>query len=181
VEIRLRRGSEGDAAILAEFAARTFGETFAAANRPEDMAAYLPQAYGVALQRRELLDPAIDTLLVEIDGTLAAYAQLRWHDAPACVSGASPAEVWRFYVDARWHGRGIARRLMEAVHETASARGARTLWLGVWERNPRAISFYAGCGFRDVGAQDFYVGADRQTDRIMTVAVRDAYAERNRD
>jgi diamine N-acetyltransferase len=65
---------------------------------------------------------------------------------------------------------------MQAVHDAARSRGARTLWLGVWEHNPRAISFYVKCGFRDIGSQDFWVGADRQTDRVMAMAVRDAYA-----
>lgn len=179
-DVRLRRGAEGDAKRLADFAARTFTETFAAANRSEDMAAHVALAYSVAQQRRELTDPAIETLLFEIDGSLVAYAQLRSHAAPPCVSGASPVEVWRFYVDGAWHGRGIAQRLMEAVHDAARALGARTLWLGVWEHNARAISFYSKCGFRDVGAQDFWVGADRQTDRIMTMAVRGAFAEPDR-
>lgn len=180
MNIRVRRGTEDDAAALAEFAARTFAETFAADNRPEDMEAYLPRAYGVEQQRRELSDPAIATLLLDIDGALAAYAQLRWHQPPVCVTGASPVEVWRFYVDGRWHGRGVAQRLMHEVHVAARAGRSDTLWLGVWERNPRAISFYAKCGFHDVGSQDFFVGADRQTDRIMAADVQAAYAPPDR-
>ena len=45
--------------------------------------------------------------------------------------------------------------------------GADALWLGVWERNPRAIAFYGKVGFVDVGSHLFVVGADAQTDRIM--------------
>jgi diamine N-acetyltransferase len=56
---------------------------------------------------------------------------------------------------------------MRAVEDTARQAGARTLWLGVWERNPRAIAFYAKCGFTDVGEQAFMVGSDRQRDRVM--------------
>ena len=60
---------------------------------------------------------------------------------------------------------------MDAAVEAAAARGARTLWLGVWERNARAIAFYAKCGFADVGAQPFTLGADVQTDRVMALAL----------
>jgi ribosomal protein S18 acetylase RimI-like enzyme len=56
---------------------------------------------------------------------------------------------------------------MHAVDAEARARGAQTLWLGVWERNHRAQRFYAKHGFVDVGSHDFLVGKDRQTDRIM--------------
>ena len=41
------------------------------------------------------------------------------------------------------------------------------LWLGVWERNPRAQAFYRKSGFADVGSQVFLVGTDAQTDRVM--------------
>lgn len=164
----IRRGEPRDAQVLAEFAARTFSDTFASANRPEDMAAYLPSAYGVSQQASELANPEIVTLLVEHEtGALAAYAMLRRSAAPESVTGAAPMEVWRFYVDRPWHGFGLAQRLMNAVHATARDLGAQTLWLGVWEKNERAIAFYTKCGFRDVGSHDFFVGADKQTDRIM--------------
>jgi hypothetical protein len=41
--IRIRQGTPADAADLAGFAARTFEETCGAANRAEDMAAYLAE------------------------------------------------------------------------------------------------------------------------------------------
>lgn len=56
---------------------------------------------------------------------------------------------------------------METVLDAARELGGRTLWLGVWERNPRAMAFYRKCGFRDAGSHQFVVGTDSQTDRIM--------------
>jgi ribosomal protein S18 acetylase RimI-like enzyme len=76
-------------------------------------------------------------------------------------------EIVRFYVDRAWRGTGLAAALMDAAAEEARGRGARSLWLGVWERNPRAIRFYEKCGFRDVGSQDFVLGSDVQRDRVM--------------
>ena len=57
---------------------------------------------------------------------------------------------------------------MSQVIDAARRDGAITLWLGVWERNPRAIAFYRKAGYVDVGAQVFVLGTDPQTDRIMT-------------
>ena len=56
---------------------------------------------------------------------------------------------------------------MDAVLEAARARGAEILWLGVWERNPRAAAFYRKYGFERIGEQTFILGADRQTDWIF--------------
>jgi GNAT superfamily N-acetyltransferase len=58
-------------------------------------------------------------------------------------------ELWRFYLDQQWHGRGTAQRLISRVDEEALQAGARTLWLAVWERNGRAQAFYRECGFVD--------------------------------
>jgi diamine N-acetyltransferase len=164
--IEIRRATTSDAAALAELAARTFADTFAAKNRPEDIEAYLVKTYGEALQRREIEDPSVVTLLVEDGGMLVAFAQLRRSD-----SEHGQVELARFYVHREHHGRGIAQRLMDASVDAARELGGATLWLGVWEHNPRAIRFYEKCGFRDVGSQPFLVGSDLQTDRVMTFVI----------
>lgn len=164
---RIRRGTVSDAAALAAFAARTFIETFGADNDPSDLAAHNAEQYGVPQQTAELADPTWVTLLAEQDGAIAGFAQLRTKKPPPCVTGDAPVEIHRFYVDRPHHGTGLAQQLMAAARATAVEMGGRTLWLGVWERNPRAIAYYAKSGLRDVGSADFFVGPDRQTDRIM--------------
>ncbi|HJT98951.1 MAG TPA: GNAT family N-acetyltransferase [Rhodanobacteraceae bacterium] len=171
-QITIRRGGAADAAALAVFASRTFVDTFGPHNTPEDLRSHLASAFGVEQQTRELVDPDTVTLLAEAGGALLAYAQLRRKALPACVTQERPVELHRFYVDRRAHGRGVAQRLMATVRETAASHfGAKHLWLGVWEHNPRAIAFYAKCGFADVGSHDFFVGADRQRDRILVLSL----------
>jgi ribosomal protein S18 acetylase RimI-like enzyme len=167
--ITIRTATHTDAAALARFGARTFRETFEPDNRPEDVTAYVEAAYSEERQRAELDDPARATLMAESSVGLAAYAQIRVSDPPDCVSGPAPIELLRFYVDRPWHGRGIAHTLMAAVVTAATERGARTLWLGVWEHNARAIAFYRKHRFRDVGSHEFVLGTDHQTDRIMVL------------
>ena len=135
------------------------------------MAEHLATSYGEPQQRRELSDPGCITLLAEPEGELAGYAQVRRHEPPSCVTGPAPVELARFYVDRSWHGRGLAQRLMIAVAEAATELGGRTLWLGVWEHNPRAIAFYTKSGFSDTGSTTFCVGPDPQTDRVLVVEV----------
>jgi hypothetical protein len=95
MSVVIRAGVATDASALAELAARTFRETFAADNRPEDIALHAAHAYGTSRQERELVDPDIATLLVEVDGQLAGYGQLRSSLPPACVTGEEPVELWR--------------------------------------------------------------------------------------
>jgi diamine N-acetyltransferase len=166
-EIRIRPARSADAAMLAELGARTFQDAFGAYNRPEDMTLYLGRVYGVPQQTAELADPQILTLVAEVEGQPAGFAQLRSGRPPDCVPGPAPMEIWRFYVDRPWHGKRVAQALMSAVRQQALARGGRTLWLAVWERNERAKGFYRRCGLLDVGSQSFILGKDHQTDLVM--------------
>jgi diamine N-acetyltransferase len=165
----LRLATPDDAAPLAAFAEQAFREAFGPDNRAEDMDAYCAIAYALHRQRYELVDPARVTLLAEHDGQLAGYAQLLDGPAPACVLGPAPIELLRFYVGRPWQGRGLARALMAEAIGAAERRQARTLYLGVWERNRRAIAFYTKEGFRDVGSRPFVLGTDEQTDRVMAL------------
>jgi GNAT superfamily N-acetyltransferase len=169
--VQIRRGVPDDAPALAAFAERTFVETFSADNDPRDMAAYVERTYGVAQQGAELADPGVTTLLAHRDGRLVGFAQIRRHMPPPCISDATAIELRRFYVDRPVQGTGLAQLLIAAVFDAAREVGARHVWLGVWERNSRAIAFYRKCGFADVGSQPFVLGADHQTDRVMVVRV----------
>ena len=166
----VRRATPADAASLAAFARAAFVDTFADDNTPEDMAAYIGGAFGEAQQRAELMDPACVTLLVERDGELAGYAML--HDGvvpsgPTTVVLSNAIEIARLYSGRRWIGTGIGATLMQHCLDLAAGRERDWIWLGVWERNARAIAFYARWGFGDVGSQSFQLGTDRQTDRVM--------------
>lgn len=159
----IRFATPADAAALAELGERTFRDAFAKDNRPDDLELYVKKTYGEAQQRRELEDPAKTAIVVEENGALIAFAQL--------VREEGRIEIARFYVDRHHHGSGIARDLMQYVLDTARELGAREVWLGVWERNPRAIRFYEKCGFVDVGSHPFLVGTDLQTDRLMSLVI----------
>jgi ribosomal protein S18 acetylase RimI-like enzyme len=170
-EFTIRTAAAVDAERLAELAVRTFRDTYAEHNRPENMARYLAAHFGPQLQSVELADQQMATVVAEAGPQLIGYAQLRRGDPPECVPGTDRLELSRFYVDRPWHGRGVAQALMTATVREAADRRAQTLWLGVWERNSRGIAFYRKCGFADVGTQTFMLGSDRQNDQVMALTL----------
>jgi ribosomal protein S18 acetylase RimI-like enzyme len=163
----IRRAGEQDAVDLASFAARTFREAFEADNNPNDFALFMATTYSPELQRAEILNSDVDTLLAIERDTLIGFVQIRIGNPPSCVTHSAPVELQRMYVDRTWHGKGVADQLMTASKESARARGGKHLWLGVWERNTRAQSFYRRCGFEKVGTHFFVVGNDPQIDHVM--------------
>ncbi len=173
----IRNATAADAEALSAFAAKVFRDTFAPDNDPMDMDAYLSDAFTPEKQAEEIADGSCVCLIAEVGETLAGYALLRI-EAPdqGDPSVARSVELQRFYVDHAWHGRGVAPALMTACIDTARARAGATMWLGVWERNARAIRFYQKHGFVDIGSKEFRLGTDLQTDRVMSRSVRETDA-----
>ena len=169
----VRPATLADAPALSHLATSTFRDAFAHENTPEDMARYVAEAFTPERQAAEITDPTGIVLVAEsrdgddADAQLVGYVHLVSGPAPAAVQGPAPLELKRLYVGRAWHGQGVAQSLMNAAIDAARARGARTLWLGVWERNPRAVAFYAKYGFARVGEHTFVLGDDAQTDWLL--------------
>lgn len=163
----IRRAQRRDATQLSAIAEETFRDTFAAVNTPEDMDLHCRTRYGEAIQAKEIANPNMITLLCEHGGRLVGFAQLRWGKAPSCVVADAPGEIQRLYVVSDFHGKGVAHDLMDACMDEMTSHRSDVVWLGVWERNPKAIAFYRKFGFLEVGEHLFSLGSDPQRDIVM--------------
>jgi ribosomal protein S18 acetylase RimI-like enzyme len=56
---------------------------------------------------------------------------------------------------------------MHECVKIARQKGRRVIWLGVWERNTRAIEFYTKWGFKKFSEHIFMLGDEQQTDWLM--------------
>lgn len=161
---QVRPARSTDAEPLAAFAERVFVETFGPANTPENMRAYVEDAFTPQRLEDEITGAGSHVIVAERDGEIIGYARLCEHDGGGLRAG---IELVRLYVDSAHHGAGVADALMDACITEARARGHSSMWLGVWEHNPRAQRFYARRGLERVGEHEFMLGDDRQTDWIM--------------
>ena len=165
--LHIRRAGFADAEALVELASRIYVETFATFNTAENMHAYISSAFTLPQLRAELTEPRAAFYVAELNGTFAGYAKLLTSPPPECVTGPSPIELVRLYVDRPWQGTGVAGKLLERCIVDAKQQGCRTMYLGVWEHNQRAIAFYQKWGFARVGEHIFQMGDDPQTDWWM--------------
>ncbi|WP_162051595.1 GNAT family N-acetyltransferase [Pontibacter pamirensis] len=162
-----RAGTHEDAALLADLGWRTFEESFAAHNKPEDMSAFRPTMYSPELQAAELADPTTDFILVEVAGEAIAYLKLNKGPAPEAIQAERPLQINRLYITSAWTGRGLGDQLMQLSLEKALQQNHDVVWLTVWEHNERAKRFYLKYGFREVGELEFILGQDVQRDLYM--------------
>lgn len=169
INLKIRRGTVGDAETLAPLAVKIFNDAFAAnpLNKQEDMHAYIAEAFSLEQTRRELSDANTIFFIAEADAQMIGYAKLQEHSTEDCVSDTRPIELSRLYVLKDFHGQGIAGKLMDECFDIAERKNYQTMWLGVWEHNLRAQKFYEKLGFVKVGSHVFQLGNDAQIDWVM--------------
>lgn len=165
--MNIRYGTTGDARMLAELGAKAFYDTFAKDNIPENMETYLQRSFSSEIQLNELSQPDVIFLIAEIEGNPVGYAQLILGSHDEAIQRIHPLEIRRIYASQAYLGKGVGKELMQATIHEARQRGCDRIWLGVWEKNQRAIDFYKKWGFRKVGTHVFSVGEDPQNDFVM--------------
>jgi ribosomal protein S18 acetylase RimI-like enzyme len=142
-------------------------DSFGHSNPPEDIDEYIATHFSIAQIATELQDPAATYLLLFEDEVAIGYAKVLAGEAPPTIRGPAPVELVRIYLEQDVTGKGHGAKLLQACLDTIGRKGFETIWLGVWERNDRAIRFYEKWGFRRVGELTFVLGSQRQTDFVM--------------
>ncbi|HEX6914947.1 MAG TPA: GNAT family N-acetyltransferase [Chitinophagaceae bacterium] len=162
----IREATVADAEMVADFSRVTFLETFAAGNSREDMDKFMNEQFTREKLIAEVGAPGNTFLLCFYNDQLAGYARLRDHSNRAL--GNEPAmEIARIYAAGEMIGKGVGKSLMQACCDYATAQKKTVIWLGVWEKNSRAIEFYKKWGFEKFGEHDFLLGNDVQRDWLM--------------
>jgi len=169
LRISIAKANLATATRLAALGRQTFTETFAASNTPDNLAAYLAEAYGPDIQLAQLQDPDCTCLLADMQGQTVGYALVQENSTLGLPEGAPAArqlEIKQLYVVEDWIGTGLGKALMRRALDIAQASQATAVVLGVWEHNTRAQAFYQRFGFREVGEVAFKLGEDVQRDLI---------------
>jgi len=165
--IRIRQCSDDDVAVLAQLGALTFRDTFESSNTPENMKLYLETTFTVDKVREELKERGTLFFLAEEDHVPVGFAKVRDSHTPSELSGSRSLEIERIYATRNYIGKGLGQMLMRTCLAYAEQNDYETVWLGVWEYNDRAISFYNKWGFETFGQHVFMLGDDPQIDLLM--------------
>lgn len=175
----LRKATHDDAVAIANLGASTFKKTFGHSCTPEQMKAYLDEAYSPEAVAKDMADPNKDTVVAvttsPVDGhpeqkqeVVVGFVMMTRNSIEPCVEHVpNKVELQRIYVHHAHHGKGLGTRLARAVEDMAREQGFRHMWLGVWQENHPAQIVYEKLGYKVVGEHLFDVGGDLQMDNVM--------------
>lgn len=152
---------------IAAISSKTFFETFSAVNTAENMENYLHENFNVEQVKKELENSSNVFLIALIGHEIIGYVKLKNDNPPEELKHEETIEVERIYVLKKYHDLKIGFALMQQCIEEARHRNCKSIWLGVWEHNPKALAFYNKWGFETFGSHIFKLGDDLQTDFLM--------------
>ena len=166
--IHISKCTHEDLLRLQKISAETFNETFINQNSAENMKAYLEKAFNYKQLENELSNDSSEFYFIYSGEEIAGYIKVNTNAAQTEVMGNNALEIERVYVRRNFHKQGLGSYLIQKAIEIATQHNKEKVWLGVWERNKGAISFYKKLGFVQTGLHSFYMGDEEQTDLIMT-------------
>lgn len=165
--IEIRRVTADDVQTLSEIGRRTFFETFSGGNTEDNMTDYLEERFSAARLSTEIGDENSEFYFAKLDEEVIGYLKLNKGLAQTEMKNANALEIERIYVLKDFHGKKVGQLLYETAIRSAVRSGVDYVWLGVWERNLRAIEFYKKNGFVAFDKHIFKLGDDEQTDIMM--------------
>ncbi|MEO0417637.1 MAG: GNAT family N-acetyltransferase [Pseudomonadota bacterium] len=163
----IRRVTPDEAEALAELGRETFIATFASDNDPANLVEYVAAAFDPSEIRAQIGTDGSEFFFAEIDERPVGYLKLNTGAAQAEEMPGRTLEIERIYLTGEAQGLGLGKALLDLAVERAIENGCEAVWLGVWERNPKAKQFYETRGFVPFGSHTFVIGADYQTDILM--------------
>jgi ribosomal protein S18 acetylase RimI-like enzyme len=149
----------------------TFHETFAEENTAENMEKYLEEGFSIDKLTAELNNKETEFYFAVIDNIAVGYLKINVGNAQTEMLDASAVEIERIYVLKAFHGQQVGKLLLEQALQITRQHHAPYIWLGVWEKNGRAIQFYTKNGFEAFDQHIFMLGEDKQTDILMKLSL----------
>lgn len=167
ISIVLKKASAGDLETLQQIGKKTFYETFAKHNSEEEMQKYLAESFSSEKLLKELNTPDSQFFIAWEEENPVGYLKINFGASQTELQDETSMEIERIYVKSSHHGKKVGQLLYDKALEIALQQQKKYIWLGVWEENKRAVSFYSKNGFTQFDKHIFRLGDEEQTDLMM--------------
>lgn len=171
-DIEIRKARLNDLEQLQGIGKQTFIETFSSENSEENMKAYLESRFSAEKLKNELADENSEFYFAFSKEQVVGYLKLNTGESQSELKDSSALEIERIYVLKEHHGKKVGQILFNKAIEISKQKEVKYVWLGVWEKNFRAIQFYKKNGFVEFDRHIFRLGNDEQTDIMMKLQIQ---------
>lgn len=160
-----------DLESLRQISIQTFTETFSEHNSEDNMKEYITECLNTDKLKEELQTTGSSFYFAFVKNQIIGYLKLNTGTAQTEHHTENGFEIERIYVVKEFHGKHIGKALFEKAKSIALEKHYNKIWLGVWEKNTKAIAFYTKQGFTKFDQHIFKLGNDEQTDILMALKI----------
>ena len=172
MNIEFKKLTIRDLAALMDISISTYRDTFSSGNSKENMTTYLSGAFNTKQLTTELNEVQSEFYFFYFNNRLAGYIKLNSGTAQTEIIRKETLELHRIYVLQDFQGKNIGQFVLDKVIRIAQEKKMRYLWLGVWEKNEKAIKFYTKNKFVVFDTHEFRMGTEIQTDFLMKLNLK---------
>ena len=166
-KLEIKKATLAELEELQQIGRQTFNEAFGADNSPKNMQKYLSEKFSKEQLTQEINHPDSEFYLSSVGHKAVGYLKVNHGQAQTELKDQQALEIERIYVLQEFQGKKVGQLLFDKALEVARQKNASYVWLGVWEKNPRAIRFYQKNGLKVFDRHIFMLGDDEQIDILM--------------
>lgn len=167
--VEIREVKVGEIPALVEMAQTAFLQAFTEGNKPENVSFYRNDAFTNEKFQKEFEAEGSRFFVAIMNGKIIGYTKVNEVPSQTDIHDSDSLEIARLYVLEDYLGLGLGKKLLDLAIDFAKSKKKKYLWLGVWEKNARAIRFYEKNGLKIFGSHPFPFGDEIQTDFLMRI------------
>ncbi len=162
---------QNDIMELVSISRSTYFNAFIADNSAENMRLYLDSAFSKSALDEDLKNKESEFHFAYLMDVVVGYFKINWGEAQKDIKDKDGFEIERIYVLKEFQRKKLGQEMLEKTIEIAKSKNVKHVWLGVWEKNIKAIRFYERNSFERFGEHDFMLGEEKQTDHLMKLYI----------
>ena len=171
--IKIKMAGNEDVQLLSDLSIVTFIETYRGSCPDKDILNFVDESFNENVIADEIDNKADFYFIAFADGEPAGYMLLKeeYEGYPFAQKHVA-IKIKRLYVTKDYQSKKVGAALMNYALDFAHEKGYDVMWLGVWEHNKKAISFYKKWGFDNTDlTSTFTIGNTKQIDNWLIKSI----------
>jgi len=166
-QIRLRKIDTTEVDLLKDLTTSTFHESWLEDGNENDLESYIHENFSTNVLLAELKSNLITYIVAEVQNKIVAYIKIERDIQPYEFIVHKPICISRLYVKKGYQRLSIGSTLISEALLISANESYKVIWLGVWNKNLKAIQLYERHGFSKFGMYQFVMGNDISDDFLM--------------
>ncbi len=157
--------------LLQKISIKTFKQAFGNDNTKENLLSYLDKSFNIGSLLAQINHPNSKFYFVYLEKVIVGYFKINIGESQTELQKTESLELERIYIYKVYQNKGFGKIILNEVKNLATIMQKNFVWLGVWEHNLKAISFYQNFGFQKFDEHIYIIGNDPQTDWMMQLMI----------